>query len=99
MKSGMPMPQKTETEIRSALAMFLFRGEEVFKQVSALSGGERARVLLLRLMLSKANFLLLDEPTNHLDISSCEALENALQDYPGTLLMISHDRYFIDKTG
>ena len=90
-------PQKTEMEIRSALAMFLFRGEEVFKQVSALSGGERARVLLLRLMLSKANFLLLDEPTNHLDISSCEALENALQDYPGTLLMISHDRYFINK--
>ena len=69
----------------------------MFKQVSALSGGERARVLLFAPDAVKSQFLLLDEPTNHLDISSCEALENALQDYPGTLLMISHDRYFINK--
>jgi ATP-binding cassette subfamily F protein 3 len=90
-------PQMTETEVRSALAIFLFQGEEVFKAVSALSGGERARVLLLRLMLSKNNFLLLDEPTNHLDIQSCEALENALKQYEGTLLIVSHDRYLINK--
>ena len=90
-------PQMTETEVRSALAIFLFQGEEVFKAVSALSGGERARVLLLRLMLSKNNFLLLDEPTNHLDIQSCEALENALTQYEGTLLIVSHDRYLINK--
>ena len=91
-------PKMTQTEIRSALAVFLFQGDDVFKSVSALSGGERARVLLLRLMLSKANFLLLDEPTNHLDIGSCEALETALQDYEGTLLIVSHDRYLINKT-
>ena len=90
-------PRMTETEVRSALAIFLFRGEEVFKPVSALSGGERARILLLRLMLSQNNFLLLDEPTNHLDISSCEALENALADYEGTLLIVSHDRYLINR--
>jgi ATP-binding cassette subfamily F protein 3 len=90
-------PRMTQTEIRSALAVFLFRGEEVFKSVSALSGGERARILLLRLMLSRNNFLLLDEPTNHLDISSCEALENALTNYEGTLLVVSHDRYLINK--
>lgn len=90
-------PRMTETEVRSALAVFLFRGEEVFKPVSALSGGERARILLLRLMLSRNNFLLLDEPTNHLDISSCEALENALENYEGTLLVVSHDRYLINK--
>lgn len=90
-------PQMTETQIRSALAVFLFQGDDVFKQVSTLSGGERARVLLLRLMLSRDNFLLLDEPTNHLDLPSCEALENALKDYEGTLLIISHDRYFINK--
>lgn len=91
-------PQMTETQVRSALAVFLFQGEDVFKQVAALSGGERARVLLLRLMLSRANFLLLDEPTNHLDLPSCEALEAALKDYDGTLFIISHDRYFINKT-
>ncbi|WP_416200888.1 MAG: ABC transporter ATP-binding protein [Thermocaproicibacter melissae] len=90
-------PRMTETEVRSALAVFLFRGEDVFKPVSALSGGERARILLLRLMLSQNNFLLLDEPTNHLDISSCEALENALSDYEGTLLIVSHDRYLINR--
>lgn len=90
-------PRMTQTEVRSALAVFLFKGEDVFKPVSALSGGERARVLLLRLMLSQDNFLLLDEPTNHLDISSCEALENALQSYEGTLFIVSHDRYLINK--
>ncbi len=90
-------PKMTETEIRNALAIFLFRGEDVYKMVSALSGGERARLLLLRLMLSKANFLLLDEPTNHLDIRSCEALEDALLHYDGTLFIVSHDRYLINK--
>ncbi len=90
-------PRMSQTEIRNALAVFLFRGDDVFKPVGALSGGERARILLLRLMLSRNNFLLLDEPTNHLDISSCEALENALQNYEGTLLVVSHDRYLINK--
>ena len=87
----------TETEVRSALAMFLFTGEDVFKKVSSLSGGERAKLSLLKIMLSKPNFLILDEPTNHLDIVSREVLENALLDYDGTLLVVSHDRYFINK--
>ena len=87
----------TETEIRSALAMFLFVGEDVFKKVSSLSGGERAKLSLLKIMLSKPNFLVLDEPTNHLDIISREVLENALLDFNGTLLVVSHDRYFINK--
>ncbi len=90
-------PRMSQTEIRNALAVFLFRNDDVFKPVGTLSGGERARILLLRLMLSRNNFLLLDEPTNHLDISSCEALENALQNYEGTLLVVSHDRYLINK--
>ena len=87
----------TETEIRSALAMFLFCGEDVYKKVSLLSGGERAKISLLKIMLSKPNFLILDEPTNHLDITSREVLENALMDFDGTMLVVSHDRYFINK--
>lgn len=90
-------PYMTQTQVRSALAVFLFRGEDVYKPVKGLSGGERARVLLLKLMLSKANLLILDEPTNHLDIGSCEALENALLGYDGTLFVVSHDRYLINK--
>ena len=90
-------PTMTETAVRTALAAFLFKGDDVFKKISALSGGERARVAILKLMLSGANFLLLDEPTNHLDINSCEALENALLNYDGTLFIISHDRYLINK--
>lgn len=90
-------PYMTQTQVRSALAVFLFKGEDVYKPVKGLSGGERARVLLLKLMLSKANLLILDEPTNHLDIGSCEALENALLDYDGTLFVVSHDRYLINK--
>ncbi len=90
-------PNLTQTEIRSALAAFLFKGEEVFKPLSKMSGGERARISLLKLMLKGSNFLLLDEPTNHLDASSREELEKTLLDYSGTLLVISHDRYFINK--
>ncbi len=90
-------PKLSETEVRSALATFLFKGEDVFKNISLLSGGERARISLLLMMLSEANFLILDEPTNHLDIASREALEKALQGYDGTILAVSHDRYFINK--
>ena len=90
-------PSMTNTEIRSTLARLLFKNDDVFKPLSTLSGGERAKVLLTELMLSKANFLLLDEPTNHLDINSCEALQNALSEYEGTLLIVSHDRYLINS--
>ena len=91
-------PTLTNTEIRNTLAAFLFTGEDVFKQIKALSGGERGRVSLAKLMLSEANFLILDEPTNHLDIMSKEILEDALNAYTGTVLYVSHDRYFINKT-
>ena len=91
-------PALTNTEIRNVLAAFLFTGDDVFKQISSLSGGERGRVSLAKLMLSEANFLILDEPTNHLDIASKEILENALNDYTGTVLYVSHDRYFINQT-
>ena len=90
-------PNLTQTEIRNALAVFLFRGEDVFKEIRALSGGERARVELVKLMLKSVNLLIMDEPTNHLDIDSREALEKALAGYDGTMLMVSHDRYFINK--
>ena len=91
-------PDMTGTEIRNVLAAFLFTGDDVFKRISDLSGGERGRVSLAKLMLSKSNFLILDEPTNHLDITSKEILENALNSYDGTVLYVSHDRYFINKT-
>jgi ATP-binding cassette, subfamily F, member 3 len=90
-------PHMTTTDIRTALAAFLFTGEDVFKHISTLSGGEKCRINLLKLMLSKSNFLLLDEPTNHLDIMSREALEDAIMNYDGTILVISHDRYFLNK--
>lgn len=91
-------PDLTNTKIRNMLAAFLFTGDDVFKRIGDLSGGERGRVSLAKLMLSKANFLILDEPTNHLDITSKEILEKALNDYTGTLLYVSHDRYFINQT-
>ncbi|MCI9594402.1 MAG: ABC-F family ATP-binding cassette domain-containing protein [Lachnospiraceae bacterium] len=91
-------PDMDNTRVRSVLAAFLFTGDDVFKQISDLSGGERGRVSLAKLMLSEANFLILDEPTNHLDITSKEILEDALNRYTGTVLYVSHDRYFINRT-
>ena len=91
-------PALTNTQIRNTLAAFLFTGDDVFKKISELSGGERGRVSLAKLMLSNANFLILDEPTNHLDITSKEILEQALNDYEGTILYVSHDRYFVNQT-
>ncbi|MEG0371894.1 MAG: ATP-binding cassette domain-containing protein, partial [Clostridium sp.] len=90
-------PSMSVKDVRSALASFLFTGDDVFKQISLLSGGEKCRLALLKLMLSKPNLLLLDEPTNHLDILSREALEDALLSYDGTIFVISHDRYFLNK--
>ncbi|MBR6223344.1 MAG: ABC-F family ATP-binding cassette domain-containing protein [Lachnospiraceae bacterium] len=91
-------PKLTNTRIRNLLAAFLFTGDDVFKQIKDLSGGEQGRVALAKLMLSSANFLILDEPTNHLDITSKEILEEALNNYSGTVLYVSHDRYFINRT-
>ncbi len=91
-------PFMNNTKIRNTLAAFLFTGDDVFKQIKDISGGERGRVSLAKLMLSEANFLILDEPTNHLDIMSKEILENAIRSYTGTVLYVSHDRYFINKT-
>lgn len=90
-------PQLTQTQIRNTLALFLFRGDDVYKNINKLSGGERGRVMLAKLMLAENNFLLLDEPTNHLDMASKEILEASLEDYSGTILVISHDRYFLNK--
>ena len=95
---GDAYPDMTNTQIRNMLACFLFTGDDVFKKISDLSGGERGRVSLAKLMLSNANFLILDEPTNHLDIMSKEIIESALNRYTGTVLYVSHDRYFINKT-
>ena len=91
-------PEMNNTQIRNILAAFLFTGEDVYKKIGDFSGGERGRVSLVKLMLSKANFLLLDEPTNHLDILSKDVLESALNSFPGTICYVSHDRYFINKT-
>ena len=90
-------PDLTTTKIRTALGSFLFTGDDVFKKIETLSGGEKCRINILKLMLSKANFLLLDEPTNHLDIPSREALEDAILNYNGSMLIVSHDRYFLNK--
>ena len=90
-------PDKTDLELRSTLALFLFGADDMEKLVSTLSGGERARLTLAKLILKKVNLLIMDEPTNHLDIGSCEALENALIAFPGTIIAVSHDRYFINR--
>ena len=94
---GSVAPRATPNELRSFLAKFLFTGDDIFKSVTALSGGERSRLALAKLIYSRANVLVLDEPTNHLDIPSREALERALGDYPGTIITVSHDRYFLDR--
>ncbi len=90
-------PEKNDVELRSTLALFLFGAEDIDKRISTLSGGERARLTLAKLILKKVNLLIMDEPTNHLDIGSCEALENALLAFPGTIIAVSHDRYFINR--
>ena len=90
-------PEKKDLELRSALALFLFGADDIEKKISTLSGGERARLTLAKLILKKVNLLIMDEPTNHLDIGSCEALENALIAFPGTIIAVSHDRYFINR--
>ena len=90
-------PEKKDVEIRSTLALFLFGAEDIDKKISSLSGGERARLTLAKLILKKVNLLIMDEPTNHLDIGSCEALENALAAFQGTIIAVSHDRYFINR--
>jgi ATP-binding cassette subfamily F protein 3 len=90
-------PHLSESSVRAVLGHFLFTGNDCYKKIGSLSGGEQSRVRMLKLMLGKANTLLLDEPTNHLDIMSCEVLENALLEYPGTIFVISHDRYFLDR--
>ena len=87
----------TIKEVRDVLAMMLFRNDDIEKPIKLLSGGERARVRLAQLLLDKPNVLILDEPTNHLDVDSCTALEGALNDFPGTIMCVSHDRYFLDK--
>ncbi len=91
-------PNATQTEIRSTLASFLFTQDEVFKDISDISGGERVRLALAKLMLAHDNVLLLDEPTNHLDIPAREALEDSLKDYDGTVVFVSHDRMFLEKS-
>ena len=91
-------PDMDNTQVRNVLAAFLFTGDDVFKRIGDLSGGERGRVSLAKLMLSESNFLILDEPTNHLDMVSREILEDALNQYTGTVLYVSHDRYFINRT-
>ncbi len=94
LNEGRDLPDQV---LKDTLGLFLFRGDDVFKPVSLLSGGERARIRLAQLLIDQPNVLILDEPTNHLDVGSCEALENALRDFPGTLIFVSHDRYFIDR--